>query len=90
VRPNNDHKSQVVTPLIPLFHIHFRNDVLLELRDAQLLLDYEGRTFHHFDYFCQLYQTEIICLNRMLETLFKNGLLPPKFLVRFEFLSLGM
>ena len=35
-----------------------KNDVVLDLKDAQLHLDHEGKEFHHFDYFCQLYRFE--------------------------------
>jgi len=51
----------------------------MDLREAQLLLDHEGSEFHHYDYFCQLYRAEIISLNRSLDSLMKNGLLPTSY-----------
>jgi len=52
---------------------------MLDLRESQLLLDHEGKEYHHYDYFCQLYRAEIISLNRTLESLMRNGLLPAKY-----------
>jgi hypothetical protein len=40
-----------------------KNDVVLDLKDAQLHLDHEGKEFHHFDYFCQLYRFETSTTN---------------------------
>ncbi len=42
----------------------------------QLRMDHEGKEFHHFDYFCQHYRTEILDLNRTLESLVRSGILP--------------
>jgi hypothetical protein len=48
-----------------------RNDIQSDLLDMEWRLDHEGKEFHHFDEFCQLYRAEILNLNRTLvSTLF--------------------
>ena len=42
----------------------------------QWRLDKEGREYHHYEDFCRMYRSEILNLNRMLDTLMKNGMLP--------------
>ncbi len=39
-------------------------------------LDKEGREFHHYEDFCKLYRAEIVNLNRTLDSLMRNGMLP--------------
>ena len=52
-----------------------------DLREMQWRLDKEGREFHHYDDFCQLYRAEILNLNRILDTLVRNGVLPSNFII---------
>ena len=47
----------------------------------QFRLDKEGREFHHYDDFCQLYRAEILNLNRILDALVRNGVLPSNFII---------
>ena len=47
----------------------------------QFRLDKEGREFHHYDDFCQLYRAEILNLNRILDALVRNGVLPSNFVI---------
>ena len=44
-------------------------------------LDKEGKEFHHYDDFCQLYRAEILNLNRILDALVRNGVLPSNFII---------
>ena len=46
------------------------------IREMEWRLDKEGREYHHYEDFCKLYRSEIVNLNRMLDTLMKNGMLP--------------
>ena len=43
-------------------------------------LDKEGREYHHYEDFCKLYRAEILNLNRMIDTLMRNGMLPSNLL----------
>ena len=43
-----------------------KNDIQSDLHDMEYRLDHEGKEFHHYDEFCQLYRAEIINLNRTL------------------------
>ena len=45
-----------------------RSDIQSDLLDMEWRLDHEGKEFHHFDDFCQLYRAEILNLNRTLVT----------------------
>ena len=47
-----------------------RNDLQSDLLDMEWRLDHEGKEFHHFDDFCQLYRAEILNLNRTLVNIF--------------------
>ncbi len=47
-----------------------RNDLQSDLLDMEWRLDHEGKEFHHFDDFCQLYRAEILNLNRTLVSSF--------------------
>ena len=47
----------------------------------QCRLDKEGKEFHHYDDFCQLYRAEILNLNRILDALVRNGVLPSNFII---------
>ena len=47
-------------------------------------LDKEGREYHHFEDFCKLYRSEILNLNRMLDMLSKNGMLPGNLNLNFS------
>ena len=42
-------------------------------------MDNEGKEFFHFDHFCQHYRTQIMDLNRTLDSLMRGGLLPPTY-----------
>ena len=48
-------------------------------REMEWRLDKEGREYHHYEDFCKLYRAEILNLNRMLDTLMRNGMLPANF-----------
>lgn len=54
-----------------------RNDLRSDLREMQWRLDKEGQEFHHHDDFARMYQAEIKNLNRILESLSRNGVIPP-------------
>lgn len=58
-----------------------RNDIQSDLLEMEYRLDHEGKEFHHFNYFCQLYRAEIVSLNRTLDALLRNGLLPPTYII---------
>ena len=47
----------------------------------QFRLDKEGRQLYHYDDFCQLYRAEILNLNRILDALVRNGVLPSNFII---------
>lgn len=55
-----------------------RNDLKSDLKEMQWKLDKEGKEFHHHDSFGTMYQAEIKNLNRVLESLMKNGMIIPK------------
>ena len=57
-----------------------RNDLQSDLREMQRRLEKEGREFHHYDDFCRLYRAEILNLNRTLDALARNGVLPSSFM----------
>ena len=75
-------------PLVTLFSnktfvISTQNPWPLSLEMCRLLWsplslfqDHEGKEFHHYDYFCQLYRAEIVSLNRTLDLLMRQGILP--------------
>ena len=45
----------------------------------QWRLDKEGKEFHHFDGFAQMYTAEIKNLNRILDSLVRTGMIPTGF-----------
>ena len=53
-------------------------------REMEWRLDKEGREYHHFEDFCKLYRSEILNLNRMLDMLSKNGMLPGNLNLNFS------
>ena len=57
-----------------------RSDLESDLREMQRRLEKEGREFHHYDDFCRLYRAEILNLNRTLDALARNGILPASFM----------
>lgn len=58
--------------MLILFYPKFRSD----LREMEWRLDKEGREYHHFDEFRQMYKAEIKNLNRILESLVRTGVVP--------------
>lgn len=54
------------------------------IREMEWRLDKEGREYHHYEDFCKLYRAEILNLNRMLDTLSKNGMLPSNLNLNFS------
>lgn len=57
-----------------------RSDLESDLREMLRRLEKEGREFHHYDDFCRLYRAEILNLNRTLDALARNGILPASFM----------
>ena len=53
-------------------------------REMEWRLDKEGREYHHYEDFCKLYRSEILNLNRMLDMLSKNGMLPGNLNLNFS------
>jgi len=62
------------------FHA-FRNEIQSDLLEMEYRLNHEAKEFHHYDYFCRYYRAEIIALNRILDSLLKNGLLPITYII---------
>ena len=63
--------KKIETDVIQLDKFHYR--------EMEWRLDKEGREYHHYEDFCKLYRAEILNLNRMLDTLMRNGMLPSNF-----------
>merc|ERR1740129_983761 len=61
-----------------------RNDLRSDLREMEWRLDKEGREYHHYEDFCKLYRSEILNLNRRLDMLSKNGMLPGNLNLNFS------
>ncbi len=53
-----------------------RSDLRSDLREMEFRLDKEGREFHHHDDFFRMYQAEIKNLDRILDSLVRNGVIP--------------
>ena len=60
------------------------NAFVLFIREMEWRLDKEGREYHHYEDFCKLYRSEILNLNRMLDMLSKNGMLPGNLNLNFS------
>ena len=58
--------------------------LILLIREMEWRLDKEGREYHHYEDFCKLYRSEILNLNRMLDMLSKNGMLPGNLNLNFS------
>ena len=67
-------------PYLILFILIF----ILLIREMEWRLDKEGREYHHYEDFCKLYRSEILNLNRMLDMLSKNGMLPGNLNLNFS------
>ena len=58
--------------------------LIILIREMEWRLDKEGREYHHYEDFCKLYRSEILNLNRMLDMLSKNGMLPGNLNLNFS------
>lgn len=58
------------------YHMYWCIVLLSYYREMEWRLDKEGREYHHYEDFCKLYRAEIVNLNRMLDTLQRNGMIP--------------
>ena len=56
-----------------------KGDLQSDLQEMQWRLDKEGKEFHHFDGFAQMYNAEIKNLNRILDSLVRTGMIPTGF-----------
>ena len=57
-----------------------KGDLNLQLREAEGKLDMEGKEYHHYDDFCKVYKSQILNLNRTLDSLVRNGTIPPSYI----------